>query len=140
MTPPTRVDKVVELRERAEDDALCGLARARATVEKAQELLSQALAVTRQDARASGPVELWHVDDLARRRALQTVRAAESDVQAAAQGEATARDGYTAARQEAQVVRRVQERRRTEIQVELEKRERRDVDELATLRFNTAAR
>ena len=87
-----------------------------------------------------GPVELWHVDDLARRRALQTVGAAESDVQAATEGEATARNGYTAARQEAQVVRRVQERRRTEMQVELQKRERRDVDELATLRFNTAAR
>ena len=138
MTPPTRVDKVVELRERAEDEALCGLARARATVEKAQERLSRAVAVTREDARASGPVELWHVDDLSRRRALQAVRAAESAVQAAAQGEATARDGYTAARQEAQVVRRVQERRRVEFQGELEKRERRDVDELAVLRFNTA--
>ena len=140
MTPPTRVDKVVELRERVEDDALCGLARARATVEKAQDRLSRAVAVTLRDTRASGPVELWHVDELARRRALQAVRAAEGEVQAAAQGEATARQGYTAARQGAQVVRRVQERRRAEIKVELEKTERRDVDELATLRFNTAAR
>ena len=65
MTPPTRVDKVVELRERAEDDALCGPAPARATMEKAPRL-SRAVAATRCG--CAPPVgELWHVDELARR-------------------------------------------------------------------------
>lgn len=138
MAPPTRVDKVVELRERAEDEALAGLARAQARVTSARERLDEAQAGTRRDGRAVGPVELWQLDELVHRRALQEVRAAEAALCDASRGEATARDGYTAARQEAQVVRRVQERRRAEILADAGRRERREVDEIATLRFNAA--
>ncbi|GEJ59185.1 hypothetical protein [Anaeromyxobacter diazotrophicus] len=136
MPPPTRVDKVVELRERAEDHALAGLARAQATVTSASARLARAVEVTRRDGRAGGPVELWQVDELVHRRALQDVRAAEAALREARQREAQARDGYAAARQGTKIVQRVQERRRAEIRGEREKRERREVDELATLRFN----
>jgi len=138
MPPPTRVDKVVELRERAEDHALAGLARAQATVTSARERLAQAIEATRRDGRSGGPVELWQLDELVHRRALQDVRAAETVLREAAKGEAVARDGYTAARKGAKVVQRVQERRRAEIASEHERRERRDLDEIATLRFNTS--
>jgi flagellar protein FliJ len=138
MTPSTRLDKVVQIRERAEDDALAGLARARAAVESARDRLTEAAQAARRDTRRTGPVELWQVDELAHRRALQTLRAAESQVQQAARGEASARDGYVAARQEKQIVERVRDRRRAEIVLELEKRERRIADEIATLKFNRA--
>ncbi|OFX24437.1 MAG: hypothetical protein A2V77_19760 [Anaeromyxobacter sp. RBG_16_69_14] len=138
MTLRTRLDKGAQIRKRAEDDALAGLVRARATVESARDRLAQAVEATRRDARAAGPVELWHLDEMAHRRALQAVRSAESEVNEAARGEASARDGYVAARQEKEMVCRVQERRRSELVVQLEKRERRDADEIATLRFNTA--
>jgi flagellar export protein FliJ len=138
MTPRTRLDKVVQIRKRSEDDALAGLVRARAVVESARDRLAQAVEATRRDGRAAGPVELWHLDELEHRRALQAVRSAESEVERAAQGEASARDGYVAARQDKEIVCRVQERRRSELVLQLEKRERRDADEIATLRFNTA--
>ncbi len=137
MTPRTRLDKVVQVRKRAEDDALAGLVRARATVERARERLARAVQATRQDARATGPVELWHLDEMAHRRALQAARSAESEVARAAQGEASARGDYTAARQDKEIVSRVQERRRAEMVLQVEKRELRDADEMATLRFNT---
>ena len=138
MTPRTRLDKVVQIRKRTEDDALTGLVRARAMVEGARDRLAQAVEATRRDARVAGPVELWHLDEMAHRRALQAVRSAESEVKEAARGEASARDGYVAARQDKEIVCRVQERRRSELTLQLEKRERRDADEIATLRFNTA--
>ena len=138
MPRTTRLDKVVQIRKRVEDDALAGLVRARATVEIARDRLAQAVEATRRDARAAGPVELWHLDEMAHRRALQAVRSAESEVKEAARGEASARDGYVAARQDKEIVCRVQERRRSELTLQLEKRERRDADEIATLRFNTA--
>jgi flagellar export protein FliJ len=137
MTTRTRLDKVVQIRKRAEDDALAGLARARAALDCARDRLAQAMRATQCDARAPGPVELWHIDELAHRRAIQALRSAESEIGKAARLESSARDGYTAARQDQEVVRRVQERRRAEMVFELERREQRDADEHAVLRFNT---
>jgi flagellar export protein FliJ len=138
MTPRTRLDKVVQIRERAADDALAGLARARTAADSARDRLAHAVRATRHDARAAGPVELWQLDELAHRRALQAVRSAEGEVRQAAQGEVSARDGYAAAHQKKEIVSRVQERRRAELVLELEKRERRDADEIAMLRFNAS--
>lgn len=137
MTLRTRLDKVVQLRERAEDHALAHLAQARATVDRARDRLARAVEATRADGRAAGPVELWQLDELTHRRALQAVRAAESEVLKASQGEAAARSSFHAARRDREVVQKAQERRRAEILVELDRRERRATDELATLRFNS---
>ena len=72
-------------------------------------------------------------------RALHDVRTAERDVAAARKKEQQARLGYTAAHRDAEVARRVQEKKRTEIKDEREKREQKSFDELATLRFNARA-
>ncbi len=136
MTPRTRLDRVVQLREKVEEEALAKLARAQASVGKAQVRLEDAVRVTRVDARRAGPVELWQLDELARRRALQAVRNAEADVISASRHENTARDGYATAHQGKEIVERVQGRRRAEILDELALRERRTADEVATLRFN----
>jgi len=138
VAPRTRLDKVVQVRERAEDAALVGLARAREQVERAQCRLSSAVEASQRDARAVGPVELWQLEELQHRRALQAVRTAQHEVQRAAQQEAQALDGYSSARRGTEIVRRVQERRRAEILGEMEKRERKEIDEIATLRFNVA--
>lgn len=140
MTPKTRLDKVLQLRERAEETALADLARARATVDRAREQLSKAIDHARQDGRTAGPVDMWQVDELARRRALQMVRAAEGEVRKASDGESRALEGYLSAHVETETVRRVQGRRRTEILGEMDRKERRDIDELATLRFNHPSR
>jgi len=132
----TRVDKVVWLRERTEDGALATLARARIEVGRAHQRVAVATDAVRLDARAAGPVELWLLDDAGHRRAIQILHAAQASAQQAAQVEATALDGYTSARQDTHAVRRVQERRRADMLVDLGRRERRELDEIATLRFN----
>lgn len=137
MTPRTRLDKVVQFRERAEDTALAGLARARTDADRARDRLAEAVAAARADGRSAGPAELWLVDELARRRALQQVRAAENEVRRAAAGEVAARDGYAEARQARRVVERVRDRRVDELRVDHERRERQGLDEIATLRFNS---
>jgi flagellar export protein FliJ len=136
MKPRTRLDRVVELRERAEDDALSRFARARAIAQEARERHARAAEAARADARRAGLVELWQLEELTHRRALQVARAAENEMLKAAQGEAAAREGYAAARQEKEIVQRAQERKRAEILLEMGRRERRDADEMATLRFN----
>jgi flagellar export protein FliJ len=137
MSPKTRLDKVVQLRERTEDDAIGALARAQAALGAAREKLERARAATQADARVAGPVELWHLDELSHRRALQHLRAAEGDVTKATHGEAVAREGLAAAHRETELVRRAQTRKVSEILDDRARRERRDVDEIATLRFNT---
>jgi flagellar export protein FliJ len=134
--PRTRLDKLVQLRERAEDDALAGFARARAALHVAREHLDDAVQASRVDARSAGPVELWVADDHAHRRAVQAVHAAQSAVRDAARGEESARDGWLAARQEAGAARRARERKLTDLLDEAARRERRTADEIATLKFN----
>jgi flagellar protein FliJ len=136
--PRTRLDKVVELRGRAEDEAKASLARARSSVDGARSRLDGALRSSLADARSAGPVELWVLDEHAHRRALQAVRAAEAAVRDAVKVEVTARDGWLAARQEADAARRARERKVVELVAEAGRRERRDLDEVATLRFNAA--
>jgi flagellar biosynthesis chaperone FliJ len=134
--PKTRLDKVVQLREQVEDDALASFARARTALDRAREELDGAVRTSRADGRATGPVELWVLDEHAHRRALQAVRTAEAAVRDAMHAELTARDGWLSARQEADAARRARERKVVEILTERERRDRRDLDEIATLRFN----
>ena len=78
------------------------------------------------------------MDELARIRALETVREAEHALEKAAASEAKACSGFSVARQARRVVGRAQEKRQDEILDEQDRKERRGYDELATLRFNNA--
>ncbi len=137
--PKTRLDKLVQVRERGEDSALENLARAQTSLGRATERLAGMRQVARSDGRARGAAELWILEEAAHVRALQDVRGAEKELAQAVKREAVARIGYTAAHRDAEAARRVQEKKRTEIKDEQEKREQRSLDELATLRFNARA-
>ena len=136
MAPSTRLDKVVKVRKREEDAASVGLARAHAAVRRAQEELERAVEAAGRDPRSGGPIELWQLEELEHRRALQSMRSAETGLREAERGEACARSGYADAHRRAEVVRRAQDRQCAEIMADQEKRERKDIDEIATLRFN----
>jgi len=136
MMPRTRLDKLVQLREREEGDAAVDLARAQHSLHQARERLEQAVEAARTDGRASGRAALWELEEAAHRRALQRVRAAQGEVSTAAVKREDASLSFREARQDAETVRRVAERKRTELVLELSRRERRRLDEVATLRFN----
>lgn len=137
--PKTRLDRLVQVRERGEDAALENLARAQSSLGRATERLAGLRQEARTDGRGRGAAGLWLVEESAHVRALQDVRSAEREVAAALQREQQARLGYTAAHRDAEVARRVQEKKRTEILEDREKREQKALDELATARFNARA-
>lgn len=139
-SPRTRLDRLVDVRERSEDAALEALGRARSGVGRAAEKLATLKEASRSDGRARGAVELWALEETAHVRTLQAVRTAERELAQAVRGEQAARQGYGAAHRDAEAVRRAQEKKRVEIVGERAKREQRDLDELATLRFNAGRR
>lgn len=137
--PKTRLDRLVQVRERGEDSALENLARAQSSLGKANERLAGLRQEARSDGRGRGNAQLWMVEEAAHVRALQDVRSAEKAVVAAQRSEQQARHGYAVAHRDAEAARRVQEKKRAEIRDEREKREQKALDELATLRFNARA-
>jgi flagellar export protein FliJ len=136
MMPRTRLDKLVRLRERMEDDALVHLARAQQELEEAHQRLESAESAALADGRARDSAALWELEEAAHRRALQGLRLVRGEVASLARKHEVATSGYREAHQDAEVVRRVAERKRAEQAREQGRRERRAVDEIATLRFN----
>jgi len=136
MVHRTRLDRLVKLRERGEEEALASLGKAQVELRAARERLEAAERAARADGRARGSAAHFELEEAARRRLLQAVRSAAEAVAAAEKQEAAAADAYRAARQEAEAMRRAAERKRGELLAEADRRERRSTDEIATLRFN----
>ena len=136
MPPKTRLDRLVNVRERSEESALETLARA----QSARDLVARQLAglkeQARSDERGPGAVELWVLEEFAHLQKLRQVQRAESDMAAALRKLQSARAGYSAAHKNAEVARRAQGKKRAEILADGERRERKALDELATQRFN----
>jgi flagellar FliJ protein len=135
--PKTRLDRLVTFRERSEETALQTLARAQGSRDQAARTLAGLRRQAREDEREKGSAELWVLEEVAHLRALRQVAHAETDLAAAMRKEQSARAGYTAAHRKAEVARKVQDKKRVEIVTERERRERKALDELATLRFNS---
>jgi flagellar export protein FliJ len=138
--PKTRLDRLVQVRERMEDSALQNLARAQSSLGRATARLAGLRQAAQADGRGRGLVELWVAEESAHVRTLQQVRTAERDLSTALRGEQVARVGFTAAQREAEVARRVQEKKRRELRAQRDRRDQRALDELATLGFNARAR
>ncbi len=137
MPPKTRLDRLVNVRERSEESALQTLARAQSTRDVAARRLASLRMRARSDERGPGTAELWVLEEFAHLQTLRQVQRAESDLASAVRKEQSARVGYTAAHKNAEVVRRAQDKKRTEILTERERREVKLLDELGTLRFNS---
>lgn len=140
MVPKTRLDRLVTVRERTEEGALENLASAQSSLMRATQRLAGSREKARRDARGAGTAELWVVEEIAHVRTLQEVRAAEGALAEALGHERKARAGYVVAHRDAEAVRRVQEKKRTEILTDLGRREQKSLDELATLAFNARRR
>jgi flagellar biosynthesis chaperone FliJ len=135
--PKTRLDKLVQVRERGEDAALENLARAQSSLGRATQRLAGMRQEARADPRQRGTAELWVVEEAAHVRALQDVRSAEREMAQALGREQAARAGYGAAHRQAEVARRAQDKKRTELKVDRDRREQKSQDDAATLVFNS---
>jgi flagellar protein FliJ len=134
--PKTRLDRLVNVRERSEENALVDLGQA----QTGRDLAARRLAGLRQQARADergpGMAQLWVLEEFAHLQALRQVQRAETDLASALRREQSARIGYTSAHKNAEVARRAQDKKRVELSAEQDRRERKALDEMATLRFN----
>ncbi len=140
MPTKTRLDRLVNVRERSEENALQDLARAQSTRDLAARQLAGLRMKARADDRGPGAAELWVLEEYAHLHTLRRVQHAETDLASALRKEQMAKTGYTAAHRNAEVVRRAQGKKRAELDADRERRERKALDELATLRFNAAKR
>jgi flagellar export protein FliJ len=139
MVPKTRLDRLVQLKERTEDTALENLARAQSSLGRASVRLAGMRQEARSDGRGAGAADLWALEETAHARALHALRTAERELAGAMRKEQMARAGYVLAFKGAEAIRRAQEKKRAEVTEEWDRRERRDADELATQRFNAKA-
>lgn len=134
--PATRIDVVVKLREREEDAAKLKLADAQRHAMAADEALRLARLRAQQDERKSGRAADWLLADAAHSRALSDAHKAESHAKTAQQQLDGTRIQFTSTHARAEAVRRLAETRRNEIINEAEARERKALDELATLAYS----
>jgi flagellar export protein FliJ len=131
--PKLRLDAVVKLRERDEDQAQRDLAVAQRQAHDAQEQLREAARRARHDGRGKGSAAHWDLVDHAHARALHDERQAERAAEVATEKVGASRVQYLGLRARAEAVRRVVEVRRAEIVEAAESAERKVLDELATL-------
>jgi len=129
----TRLDAVVQVRERAEEKALLKVVeaenQAKVALERAEALRLAAL----KDQRKPGDAATWELAESAHVRALADARRAQKEAERVQAEVSKVRVVYTSAHQQAEVVRRVAETRRDEQRREAERTEDKALDEVASL-------
>jgi flagellar export protein FliJ len=131
----TRLDTVVQVKERAEDRAVEVLGRAESAVAVGQQKVAAAKAAAAKDHRARADISQWEVTELAHHRAIADAKKAEKELTALQKSAQAARQQYLKAHQSAEVVRRVAETRRAELQQDLNRAEDKLLDEAASMLF-----
>lgn len=132
----TRLDAVVKLRERNEEQKAQAFGVAESAARQAAAVAAQARAEALRDERKGGDASQWDVIELAHHRALVEVRRAEREAQRARGVADTARATWVTAHQDAEAVRRAAEHRRDELRREADKAETKLLDEMALLAFS----
>jgi flagellar biosynthesis chaperone FliJ len=131
---PVRLDVVVKVKQREEDRRLERFSKDLRQVEAARDALQQAQRAANTDNRVTGLAAVWSLEEAARQRAVAQVANAKARLDEAAKAAEASRSEWAKARNSAEAVRRVADARRDEVVRELNRRETRDLDELALLR------
>jgi flagellar biosynthesis chaperone FliJ len=133
--PKIRLDSVVKFEEQKEASSLRAMADASRKLETAESLLADKQARAKADERRLGSAWDWQLAELSHTRALSDVRSAEQAVHTAGQESNITRDRYAAVHSKAEALRRVAAVRVGEIVQARETAERRELDDLAILRY-----
>ena len=129
----TRLDSVVQVKERVEEKAGQALARAESAVSAAKTKVEEARRTASQDFRARSDISQWEMTELAHHRAIADAKKAQKDLEVLQKSAVTVRAAYVSAHQSAEVVRRVATSRREDATLELNRREDKALDEAASL-------
>jgi flagellar export protein FliJ len=137
--PKTRLDPVVKLEEKREEQRLAEMSEAARVLKAAEDQLEQRRTHARSDQRRTASASDWQLAELSHARVLSEVRAAEHAVNDASVASTASRNRYTEAYTRAEAIRRVAAARVEEIVLAQDRAERREHDELGVLRFGRAA-
>lgn len=137
MSAKTRLETVFRLRETEEDRARVALADAQRDVAAATDRLSAAAARAAADHRKLDSAAHWTLVETAHARALQEARQAEHAVQKASEGLSQSRARYLGAHTRTEALRKAIEARRAEVLREESQAERKSMDEIAILLFQS---
>ena len=129
----TRLDSVVQVKERVEEKAGQALARVEIAVTAAKSKMEEAKQAASQDFRTRADISQWEVTELAHHRAITDAKKAQKDLEALQKSAQVVRATYISAHQSAEVVRRVATSRREELTREMNKAEDKALDEAASM-------
>lgn len=132
---PVRLDGVVRVKELSEERARKQLALAQNSARQAKAEAEQAHQRMLQESRGPGKSEFWEMAESATERARAEHKKALERVEQAESAVDKARAEHLVARTKAEAVRRVAEARRSELDLEFERKETRRLDEVASIRF-----
>lgn len=133
--PKIRLDAAVKLEERKEEQRLNEMSEAGRQLKEAEDVLAQRRANAARDSRRRASAWDWQLSDLSHARVLSDVRSAEQAVTQATAASTASRDRYAAAYQRAEALRRVAATRVEEILRDRDRTERKEQDDLATIRY-----
>ena len=126
MPPVTRLDPLLKLKEREEQQRLLELAAASRTLQAAQRRVDDLVRTLAGEEVTSGPVESWLLREEAHQRALRDLLQARAAVAAAELAFEAARTACLAAKRTVETFRKVTDRKRAEILREIERREQKN--------------
>jgi hypothetical protein len=133
VSPPTRLDAVVRLREVDEDRARNKMAEAQRLALATQAAVHETAARALADERGRGSAADWGLIEVAHIRALAEAKQAERDKLIADEKLGISRAGFVGARTRAETMRRVRESRVSEARVAERQGELKAMDEVATM-------
>lgn len=132
---PVRLDGVVRVKELSEERARKQLATAQNVARQAKMEAEHAHQRMLVESRGPGKSDFWEMAESATERARADFKKAQEKVQQAEKAVDKARAEHLVARTKAEAVRRVAEARRSELDLEFERKETRMLDEVASVRF-----
>jgi flagellar biosynthesis chaperone FliJ len=135
MPPKTRLDPVIRIEKKKEEQRLLEMAEARQQATRAEALLAEARALAEQDRRRSASAFDWQMAEVAHARALADLRGAEVAAAQAQVSSNQSRDRYAAARAKVEALERVAAARAAEITRDEERKANKELDELALIAF-----
>ena len=136
MPEKTRLDPVIDLRERAASAVERELSAARREALRKEDDLASSRVRAATDHRKPGDAAEWQLVEAGHARSLQTVRVKEQQVRAHALVVEKVRVKVESAQMALEVVRRAAGRKRTESALAREKQDARQLDQIATLLFS----
>jgi flagellar export protein FliJ len=131
----TRLDPVVDMRERAAEAVERELAAARREAQKREQELAAAKARAAVDQRQSGDAAEWQLVEAGHARSLQMVRTTEQQLRAQATVVEKTRVKAQSANMALEVVRRAADRKRAEAIQTRAKADAKQLDAIATLLY-----